>query len=34
MIDGNPLDDIRVLTTPDARLKLIMKDGTIYKNEL
>jgi imidazolonepropionase-like amidohydrolase len=34
VIDGNPLDDIRVLTTPDQTLKLIMKQGTIYKNEL
>jgi imidazolonepropionase-like amidohydrolase len=34
VIDGNPLDDIRVLTTPEQTLKLIMKDGQIYKNEL
>jgi imidazolonepropionase-like amidohydrolase len=34
VIDGNPLDDIRVLTTPDQTLKLIMKDGQLYKNEL
>jgi imidazolonepropionase-like amidohydrolase len=34
VIDGNPLDDIRVLTTPDQTLKLIMKEGVIYKNEL
>jgi imidazolonepropionase-like amidohydrolase len=34
VIDGNPLDDIRVLTTPEQTLKLIMKQGTIYKNEL
>ena len=34
VIDGNPLDDIRVLTTPGQTLKLIMKDGQIYKNEL
>jgi imidazolonepropionase-like amidohydrolase len=34
VIDGNPLDDIRVLTTPDQTLKLIMKEGQIYKNEL
>ena len=34
VIDGNPLDDIRVLTTPDKTLKLIMKQGTVYKNEL
>jgi imidazolonepropionase-like amidohydrolase len=33
VIDGNPLDDIRVLTTPEQTLKLIMKDGQIYKNE-
>jgi imidazolonepropionase-like amidohydrolase len=34
VVDGNPLDDIRVLTTPEQTLKLIMKQGTIYKNEL
>jgi imidazolonepropionase-like amidohydrolase len=34
VIDGNPLDDIRVLTTPDRTLKLIMKAGQFYKNEL
>jgi imidazolonepropionase-like amidohydrolase len=34
VIDGNPLDDIRVLTTPERTLKLIMKQGTVYKNEL
>jgi imidazolonepropionase-like amidohydrolase len=34
VIDGNPLDDIRVLTTPEQTLKLIMKGGQIYKNEL
>jgi len=34
VIDGNPLDDIRVMTTPEQTLKLIMKQGTIYKNEL
>ncbi len=34
VIDGNPLDDIRVLTTPERTLKLIMKEGTVYKNEL
>ena len=34
VIDGNPLDDIRVLTTPRPTLKLIMKDGKIFKNEL
>jgi len=34
VIDGNPLQDIRVLTTPDQSLRLIMKEGQIYKNEL
>jgi imidazolonepropionase-like amidohydrolase len=34
VIDGNPLENIRVLTTPERTLKLIMKQGTIYKNEL
>jgi imidazolonepropionase-like amidohydrolase len=34
VIDGNPLADIRVLTTPEQTLKLIMKAGTLYKNEL
>jgi imidazolonepropionase-like amidohydrolase len=34
VIDGNPLEDIRVLTTPGQTLRLIMKEGQIYKNEL
>jgi imidazolonepropionase-like amidohydrolase len=34
VIDGNPLADIRVLTTPERTLKLIMKGGQIFKNEL
>ena len=32
--DGNPLEDIRVLETPDENLVVIMKDGKIYKNKL
>ena len=32
--DGNPLEDIAVLTRPEETLKLVMKDGVIYKNEL
>jgi imidazolonepropionase-like amidohydrolase len=34
VVDGNPLEDIRVLTTPQRSLKLIMKDGHVYKNDL
>ena len=32
--EGNPLDDIEVVAHPEENLKLIMKDGKIYKNEL
>lgn len=34
MIEGNPLKDITILSDPDKNLKLIMKDGKIYKNTL
>jgi len=34
IVDGNPLSDIRVLARPEQTLKLIMKGGVIYKNEL
>jgi imidazolonepropionase-like amidohydrolase len=33
-VDGNPLADVRVLANPRKNLRLIMKDGIIYKNEL
>ncbi|HAT2040028.1 TPA: amidohydrolase family protein [Legionella pneumophila] len=34
VVDGNPLVNLNVLIRPDENLKLIMKDGVIYKNEL
>ena len=34
VIDGDPLVDLKVMTDPATRLKLIMKDGVIFKNEL
>ena len=34
VVEGNPLADLGVLLDPQKNLKLIMKDGTIYKNEL
>ena len=34
LIDGNPLTDIRLLAEPDRNLKIIMKDGRLYKNTL
>ena len=33
LVDGNPLDNINLIADP-ANLKIIMKDGTIYKNTL
>jgi imidazolonepropionase-like amidohydrolase len=34
IVDGNPLTDILVLENPWKNLRLIMKDGKIYKNTL
>ena len=34
VVDGDPLSDLKVMTDPGKTMKLIMKDGTIYKNEL
>jgi imidazolonepropionase-like amidohydrolase len=33
LVDGNPLDNISMIADP-ANFKIIMKDGTIYKNTL
>ena len=33
-VAGDPLDDLSVLQAPDTHLKLIMKAGTVYKDEL
>ena len=34
VIDGNPIDHIELVATPDKSLKVIMKDGRIHKNTL
>jgi imidazolonepropionase-like amidohydrolase len=34
IVEGNPLVDVSILSDPDNSLKLIMKDGIIYKNAL
>ena len=34
IIDGNPLEDIRVLEDPEKNLRLIMKDGSVFKSSL
>ncbi len=34
VVDGDPLNDIKVLTDPEKNVLLIMKDGKVYKNKL
>ena len=34
IVEGNPLDDIRVMMDPKNNLKLIMKDGKVSENTL
>jgi imidazolonepropionase-like amidohydrolase len=34
LVDGNPLENIDLLSTPDRPFPVIMKDGVIYKNAL
>lgn len=34
IVDGNPLNNISLLADPEKSLKLIMKDGKVYKNTL
>ncbi|AMA58941.1 metal-dependent hydrolase family protein [Bradyrhizobium sp. CCGE-LA001] len=34
LVDGNPLDDIRIIQDPAKNFVVIMKDGRIYKNTL
>jgi len=32
LVDGNPLENIKLVADPDKNLLVIMKDGRIYKN--
>ena len=34
VVDGDPLADVGVLLDPQRNLKLVMKDGVVYKNDL
>ena len=34
LVDGNPLEDIKLIEDPTRNFLLIMKDGKIYKNTL
>ena len=34
LVNGNPLENIDLVSDPSKNFKLIMKDGIIYKNDL
>ncbi len=34
VVDGNPLEDVRILEDPDRTLRLIVKDGRVVANRL
>lgn len=34
LIDGNPLENIKLIEDPETNFKVIMKDGVVYKNTL
>jgi imidazolonepropionase-like amidohydrolase len=34
LVDGDPVADIQLIANPDKNLKIIMKDGRIYKNTI
>jgi len=34
IVDGNPLDDIWLLSDPEGNLTAIMKDGKVFENTL
>jgi imidazolonepropionase-like amidohydrolase len=34
LVDGNPLENIELMTDSENNFVLIMKDGVIYKNAL
>ena len=34
LVDGNPLENLELIADPANNFRLIMKDGTIYKDEV
>lgn len=34
LVDGNPLEDIKLIAEPERNFLVIMKDGRVYKNKL
>jgi imidazolonepropionase-like amidohydrolase len=34
LVDGNPLENIKLVENPDKNFLVIMKDGVVYKNSM
>ena len=34
LVDGNPLENLEVMTDPENNFRIIMKDGVLHKNTL
>lgn len=34
LVDGNPLENLKLIEDPDKNFRVIMKDGKTYKNTL
>ena len=34
LVDGDPIENIRLIEDPERNFRVIMKDGAIYKNSL
>ena len=34
VLEGNPVNDLSVMLDPDKNLRLILKDGKVFKNSL
>jgi imidazolonepropionase-like amidohydrolase len=34
LVDGNPLENLKLVADPDKNFLIIMKDGIVYKNTL
>ena len=34
LVDGDPIENIRLIEDPERNFRVIMKDGIIYKNSL
>ena len=32
LVDGNPLENLKLIADPDRNFVVIMKDGVVYKN--